>query len=139
MIRIAAALLCAAQLAACGEPQVPPVIPPVPMPEPKVAAAPTPGPIPLDFRHVWAIEAKDCTAAPGLTRIAIAPGAIRFYEGRSVVTDADVAQDGSLKLNVQHAAEGQTSEETHTLKLDATGHTLTYRRRDATFTYTRCG
>lgn len=44
----------------------------------------TPGPIPLGFRHVWAISAKDCTADPALTRIAIAPG-------RSDSTRADLS------------------------------------------------
>jgi hypothetical protein len=165
MIRIAAALTCAISLAACGEPQQPPVIPPVPIPEPQpapistpapepamsggYAAVPevgeelptsqtTPGPIPLGFRHVWAISAKDCTADPALTRIAIAPGAIRFYEGRSVVTRSDAATDGALTLEVEHASEGTTSSETHVLRLHEGERTLSYQRLGETFTYVRC-
>ena len=167
MIRIAAltcaVTLAAVSLAACGEPQQPPVIPPVPIPEPVpappttpmpaptggYAAVPapgeelptsqtTPGPVPLNFRHVWAIDAKDCRADPGLTRIAIAPGAIRFYEGRSVVTSSDVSGDGVLTLEVEHAAEGTTSSERHVLRLQDGDRTLIYQRRGETFTYTRC-
>lgn len=98
----------------------------------------TPGPIPLDFRHVWAIEAADCRAAPGLTRIAIAPGAIKFYEGRSEVVSADAPHDGALVLQIAHTAEGQTSNETHTLALDDAKTTLTYQRGGNIFTYRRC-
>jgi hypothetical protein len=98
----------------------------------------TPGPIPLEFRHVWAIDAKDCTADPSLTRIAIAPGAIRFYEGRSVVVSSDSPHVGAVTLDVAHTAEGETSREAHVLALDSSGRTLTYLRRDQTFTYTRC-
>ena len=98
----------------------------------------TPGPIPLQFRHVWAIDAKDCTASPGLTRIAIAPGAIRFYEGRSVVVSAETPHERTATLEVTHSAEGQTSQETHALALSEDGRTLTYGRSGASFTYKRC-
>lgn len=98
----------------------------------------TPGPIPLEFRHVWAIEKKDCTAEPALTRMAVAPGAVRFYEGRSVVTKADMSTAGLLTLDVEHSAEGQKINETHKLKLGADERTLTYERRGATFVYARC-
>jgi len=98
----------------------------------------TPGPIPLEFRHVWAIERKDCTADPALTRIAVAPGAVRFYEGRSVVAGADMSTTGLLTLDVEHVSEGQTINETHKLKLGADARTLTYERRGATFVYARC-
>lgn len=142
-------------LAACGEPAAPPPAPTVetspalPESSPSYSATPapgeelppsqtTPGPIPLEFRHVWAIEAADCTAAPGLTRIAIAPGAIKFYEGRSEVVSANAPHDGALVLQIAHTAEGQTSNETHTLALDEAGTTLTYQRGGDTFTYTRC-
>jgi hypothetical protein len=163
MIRLAAALVCIAMLTACGEPQQPPIIPPVPIPEPEPAPVPTPspvptggyaavpapgeelppsqttpGPVPLEYRHVWAIDAKDCAADPGLTRIAIAPGAIRFYEGRSVVTRSDVGEDDALTLQVEHAAEGMTSKETHVLRLQEGQRTLVYQRRGETFTYARC-
>lgn len=98
----------------------------------------TAGPIPLEFRHVWAIEAKDCAEEPALTRIAIAPGAIRFYEGRSVVVSAEAPHENALNLQVDHMAEGQTSREAQVLALDASGTTLTYNRRGSTFTYKRC-
>lgn len=98
----------------------------------------TPGPIPLEYRHVWAIAAEDCAADPSLTRIAIAPGAIRFHESRAVVSSADASRPGTLTLVVDHSTEGQTSRETHTLSLDATGKTLTYSRNDTSFTYVRC-
>lgn len=97
-----------------------------------------PGPIPLEFRHVWAIERKDCTADPALTRIAAAPGAVRFYEGRSVVAGADMSTTGLLTLDVEHVSEGQTINETHKLRLGADARTLTYERRGATFVYARC-
>lgn len=162
MMRLAA-LACVVTFAACGEPQQPPVIPPGPMPEPVPAPVPTPmpalsggyaavpgpgeelppsqttpGPIPLEYRHVWAIAQKDCAADPGLTRIAIAPGAIRFYEGRSVVTRSEVGEDGLLTLEVEHASEGTTSSETHVLRLQEGDRTLSYQRRGETFTYRRC-
>ena len=153
----AAVTALAIALAACSEPEN---TPPAPATEtspppvisenaPSYSATPapgeelppsqtTPGPIPLDFRHVWAIEAADCRAAPGLTRIAIAPGAIKFYEGRSEVVSADAPHEGALVLQIAHTAEGQTSNETHTLALDEARTTLTYQRDGNTFTYKRC-
>lgn len=99
----------------------------------------TEGPVPLEFRHVWAIDAKDCTADPSLTRIAIAPGAVKFYEGRSEVTSVDAPHPGAAVLHVMHSAEGQSSTETHTLALDDAKTTLTYKRgENAPFTYKRC-
>jgi hypothetical protein len=98
----------------------------------------TPGPIPLDFRHVWAIEPADCTREPALTRIAIAPGAVKFYEGRSDVVSVNAPHEGALTMEVAHSSEGTTAQETHTLALDDTGKTLTYQRRGTEFTYIRC-
>lgn len=97
----------------------------------------TPGPVPLDLRHVWAIEPADCTSDVGLTRISIAPGAIRFYEGRSVVLSSAETPDG-VRLDVEHTSEGATSTQTHTLELDGQGQTLTYRRNGEVFRYRRC-
>ncbi len=163
MIRIAPAILFALTVAACSDPQSPPVIPPVPMPEPEPAPVPlpppiptggyaavpapgeelppsqtTPGPVPLEFRHVWAIDAKDCAANPGLTRIAIAPGAIRFYEGRAVVASTDLDSSGKLTLQVDHMSEGQTERQTHVLALTNDGQGMTYQRAGETFAYARC-
>ncbi|RYG32304.1 MAG: hypothetical protein EON93_11480 [Burkholderiales bacterium] len=99
----------------------------------------TAGPIPLEFRHVWAIDTKDCTADPSLTRIAIAPAAIRFYEGRSEVTAVDAPHAGAALLHVTHASEGQTTSEKHVLALDEAKTTLTYKRGDnPALTYKRC-
>jgi hypothetical protein len=98
----------------------------------------TPGPIPLEFRHVWAIDPLDCTKEPGLTRIAIAPGAVKFYEGRSEVVSASSPHDGALVMEVKHSAEGQTTRETHTLALDKVNDKLAYQRRGDSFTYSRC-
>lgn len=125
---------------------------PAPVSEPPASYAATPapgeelppsqttaGPIPLEFRHVWAIDAKDCKADPSLTRIAIAPGAIKFYEGRSEVTSVDAPHEGAAVLHVAHSAEGQTSTETHVLALDDAKTTLTYKRGDnPELTYKRC-
>lgn len=98
----------------------------------------TPGPVPLEFRHVWAIEAADCTKEPALTRIAIAPGAVKFYEGRSEVVTVNAPHEGALTMDVAHASEGTVNRETHTLALDDTGRKLTYRRRGAEYIYVRC-
>jgi hypothetical protein len=98
----------------------------------------TPGPIPLAFRHVWAIAPEDCNAEPGLTRIAIAPGAIRFYEGRSVVISANTSLEGTVALKVSHASEGTRTEEAHTLALNPGKDMLTYDRNGEAFTYKRC-
>jgi len=98
----------------------------------------TEGPIPLDYRYVWAIEPGDCTNDPALTRIAIAPGAVKFYEGRSEVISADTPHDGALVLNISHTSEGQTTNETHVLALDDAKTTLTYKRGENSFTYKRC-
>jgi hypothetical protein len=98
----------------------------------------TPGPIPLEFRDVWAIEAADCAGEPALTRIAIAPGAVKFYEGRSEVVSTSAPHQGALTMEVAHSSEGTTAPETHALALDDTGKVLTYKRRGAEYTYTRC-
>jgi hypothetical protein len=98
----------------------------------------TPGPIPLEFRHVWAIEPADCTKDPALTRIAIAPGAVKFYEGRSEVVSTSAPHLGALTIVVAHSSEGTTAQETHALALDETGKKLTYKRRGAEYVYTRC-
>lgn len=98
----------------------------------------TPGPIPLPYRAVWAIEQIDCTSDPGLTRISIAPGTIRFYEGRSVVQSATVRPDGSLELEVEHMSEGTTESQRHVLRLSGDAESLSYSRGDSTFAYRRC-
>ncbi len=97
----------------------------------------TPGPVPLAYRHVWAIDAADCTSQPGLTRVAISPAAIKFYEGQSAVLSATENASG-LTLSVEHTAEGETSTQTHVLALDATGETLTYTRNGEVFLYQLC-
>ena len=97
----------------------------------------TPGPVPLEFRHVWAIDPNDCTKAPGLTRIAIAPGAVKLYEGRAAILSASVPHEGALVMEVEHSAEGQMERETHTLAINEEGK-LVYQRRGDSFTYTRC-
>lgn len=148
------ASLAVLALAACGEKPVetasvdPPAVPSTETP-PAYSATPspgeelptsqtTPGPIPLEFRHVWAIETADCTKEPALTRIAIAPGAVKFYEGRTEVVSASVPHEGALTMQVAHTSEGTTEQETHVLALDDTGRTLTYQRRGAEYIYTRC-
>jgi hypothetical protein len=98
----------------------------------------TPGPIPLDFRHVWAVDKRDCKAEPALTRIAIAPGAIRFYEGRAVVVTANTNLEGTVALEVDHTSEGTTNREAHTLALNPAKTTLTYDRNGEAITYVRC-
>lgn len=98
----------------------------------------TPGPIPIDFRNVWAIEKNDCTAEPPLTRIAIAPGAIRFYEGHAVVVSANTNLEGTVALEVDHISEGAANREAHTLALNPAKTSLTYDRNGEAFTYVRC-
>jgi hypothetical protein len=151
-MKLAPILLFAIALAACGDrPDETAAVEPSPAAgtPPAYSATPAPGeelppsqtthgPIPLEFRHVWAIEAADCTKEPALTRIAIAPGAVKFYEGRSEVASADVPHEGALTMEVAHSSEGTTAKETHSLALDDTGKTLTYQRRGAEYVYTRC-
>ena len=152
-MRIAVALLVALAVSACGErpdtatvepaPQAPaaeaPAYSATPSPGQELPTSQTtPGPIPLEFRHVWAIETADCTKEPALTRIAIAPGAVKFYEGRSEVVSASVLHEGALTMEVAHSSEGATAQETHSLVLDDTGRKLTYQRRGAEYVYTRC-
>lgn len=98
----------------------------------------TPGPIPTAFRHVWASDKKACTADPSPTRIAVAPGAIRFYEGRSVVVTANTSLEGSVALEVDHEAEGQRTREAHVLTLSPDKKQLTYDRNGQAFTLIRC-
>ena len=98
----------------------------------------TPGPIPIDFRNVWAVDKRDCKAEPALTRIAIAPGAIRFYEGRAVVVTANTNLEGTVALEVDHISEGTTNREAHTLALNPAKTTLTYDRNGEAITYVRC-
>lgn len=98
----------------------------------------TPGPIPVDYRHLWAIDPADCRADPGLTRIAIAPGAIRFYEGRAVVTKSQVEGEDKLLLDVEQTSEGETKTARHSLALKNAGSRLIYLRGQDSFTYIRC-
>lgn len=98
----------------------------------------TPGPIPLAYRHVWAIDPADCTKEPGLTRIAIAPGAIRFYEGRAVVKKSQVEGPDKLLLDVDHTSEGETRPERHAFALNIAGSRLLYQRGGNSFNYVRC-
>lgn len=98
----------------------------------------TPGVVPLPYRFVWAIDRKDCTASESLTRIAIAPGAVRSHEGRAVITSADESRAGILVLHTQRLAGGQIVAETHTLALDASGKKLSYQISDTTRSYIRC-
>lgn len=97
-----------------------------------------PGLIPVPFRAVWAIEEVDCTNEPGLTRIAIAPDSISFYEGRSQVLSASSGADGRLNLEVEHVAEGMTEGQRQTLHLAGDAQSLVYTRGDHTFSYRRC-
>lgn len=119
-------------------PTGPAVIEPAAAPDTPPPSQTTPGPIPVDFRHVWAIARKDCTSEPALTRIAIAPGAVRFYEGRAVVISANTNLEGTVAMEVDHTAEGVTNREAHTLALNPAKTTLTYDRNGDAFTYTRC-
>jgi hypothetical protein len=98
----------------------------------------TPGPIPTEFRHVWAIEIADCKRDPGRTRIAIAPGAVKFYEGRSEVVSLEQTGAREAIMHVRHLAEGQNELQIQTLKVNDAGTTLTYGRGGSTYTYTRC-
>lgn len=158
------ALAPLALLAACGEPRIEPTpeqtepqipsstpgspSPPAPAGSPASyvaddpegdlpASMPTPGPVPLAYRHFWAIDSADCTREPALTRIAIAPGAITFYEGRAAVLSATENASG-LTLAVEHTAEGETSTQTHALSLDEAGSSLTYARNGQVFLYQLC-
>ena len=142
--------LCAAlvTLSACGDPAPeqaveqavpgPYVETPAPAGPAVTEPAPAPGPIPLDFRHVWAVDKRDCKAEPALTRIAIAPGAIRFYEGHAVVVTANTNLEGTVALEVDHISEGTTNREAHTLALNPAKTSLTYDRNGEAFTYVRC-
>ena len=76
--------------------------------------------------------------AAGAPTLAIAPGAVKFYEGRSEVVSATVPHEGALTMEVAHSSEGTTARETHALVLDDSGTKLAYHRRGAEFTYTRC-
>ena len=98
----------------------------------------TPGPIPLAYRHLWAIDPADCARQPGLTRIAIAPGAIRFYEGRAVVKSAQIEGPNKLLLDVAHTSEGGTRPERHSLALRNAGSRLLYQRGRDSINYIRC-
>ncbi len=155
--RILCSSLLLAALAACSPSGAPaqttatetPLAPDPNPSSPSYSATPAPGEelppsqttkgiVPLEFRHVWAIEPADCTKVPALTRIAIAPSAVRWYEGRSVVASVDAPHAGAMTMEVDHLSEGQTSRETHVLALDEGKRTLTYDRNGATFTYKRC-
>lgn len=98
----------------------------------------TPGLVPLDYRHVWAIDRKDCTAAESPTRIAISPGAVRSHEGRAVISSTDESRPGILVLHTDRISGDQIIPETHTLALEDAGKTLTYERGDTRLTYIRC-
>lgn len=98
----------------------------------------TPGPIPLAYRHLWAIDPADCAKEPGLTRIAIAPGAIRFHEGRAVVKSAQIEGPDKLLLDVAHTSEGETRPERHSLALSNAGSRLLYQRGRDSINYIRC-
>ena len=90
------------------------------------------------FRHVWASDKKACSADPSPTRIAVAPGAIRWYEGRSVVVTANTSLEGTAALEVDHTTDGTTTREAHTLVLNPAKTQLTYDRNGKSMTYIRC-
>lgn len=98
----------------------------------------TPGVVPLPYRFVWAIDKKDCIADGSLTRIAIAPGAVRSHDGRAVITSADESRAGILVLQTERLAEGEIIRETHTLALDASEKKLAYQIGDTDRSYIRC-
>jgi hypothetical protein len=110
---------------------------PSPAAEPSTAVI-APGPIPVPYRKVWAIKAADCTAEPGLTRIAISPNAVKFYEGRADVVSVEENGGRELMMAVKQTAEGETKADTHILKLDDRAGTLSYQRGKETFLYHRC-
>jgi len=132
-------------VAACGNP-APPADPqptstaqaPGEASTPAAPAAPPAGPIPLAYRHVWAIDPADCTKQPGLTRISIAPDAISFYEGRAVVKKAQVEGPNKLLLDVDHTAEGEIRPERHAFALSNAGSRLLYQRGRDSLNYVRC-
>jgi len=129
------------EAAALASPAAPPAgpfaAPPAPGEELPTSQT-TPGPIPLAYRHLWAIDPADCAKQPGLTRIAIAPGAIRFYEGRAVVKSAQVEGPDKLLLDVDHTSEGETRPERHSLALSNAGSRLLYQRGRDNLNYIRC-
>lgn len=98
----------------------------------------TPGPIPLAYRHLWAVDPADCARQPGLTRITIAPGAIRFHEGQAVVKKAQVEGPDKLLLDVDHTSEGEMRPERHSLALSNAGSRLLYQRDGDSLNYIRC-
>jgi hypothetical protein len=137
-------------VSACGEPQTETTDVATPAATPAAAgSAPTvadietppaaaPGPIPADYRGVWAVDRADCAAEPGLTRIAVAASAIRFYEGSAVVLAGRPSPEGGVELDVDHLAEGQTTRAVHVLQLIGGKDFLTYRRNGEAFPYKRC-
>ena len=98
----------------------------------------TPDPIPLAYRHLWAVDPADCSTQPGLTRIAIAPGAIRFHGGEAVVKKAQAEGPDKLLLDVDHTSEGEMRPERHSLALSNAGSRLLYQRSWDSLNYIRC-
>lgn len=96
------------------------------------------GPIPPAYRGAWAIETKDCRGQPGMTRIAVMPAEIGYYEGRSEVKTA--TRVGSrLTIDVVHHAEGMTEKSRQTIDLSADGQRLSFSRGGTSFAYRKCG
>lgn len=135
-------------LSACG--QLPPAEEVQPGPAAKAAdeaTAPgeelptsqtTPDPIPLAYRHLWAVDPADCSRQPGLTRIAIEHGAIRFHGGEAVVKKAQAEGPDKLLLDVDHTSEGEMRPERHSLALNHAGSRLLYQRGRDSLNYIRC-
>lgn len=100
------------------------------------AASATPS-FPAIFRGRWAIDAKDCTAQPGLTHIVIKPDGIDFYEAQARLISTTADDEGSVTAIVRHEGEGESSTLTYRLATDGT--TLRFGRGVELFRYTRCG
>jgi hypothetical protein len=98
----------------------------------------TPDPIPLAYRHLWAVDPADCSRQPGLTRIAIEHGAIRFHGGEAVVKKAQAEGPDKLLLDVDHTSEGEMRPERHSLALNHAGSRLLYQRGRDSLNYIRC-
>mgnify|MGYP003579075824 CR=1 FL=1 len=123
-------------------PPVQPTIAPTNELGPEDAGAPPPedvrpGPLPVRFRGLWAIESKDCTAKSAFTRIHIEPTEILYYEGRSEVTGATGGRD-RITIQGTHHAEGMTEPLSQTLSLSTDGQVLTFQRAGDRFIYRRC-
>ena len=158
-MRMIAATLAIAALAACGKPDAvakdannldslpaveseapdPMAGPPANAVATNAAAAPA-GTIPLALRGRWGLSPRDCTSNLGDAKglLVVNGDELRFYESRAVPTANVLTSDDSIGGDFNFTGEGQQWTRHETLEVRDDKLVRTERNPVASFSYARC-